>query len=285
MSVLSTDWTVFDKYSLFLFWEINFFSGELLDKCHFACAGTSKFYFLFLLEKKKHFCFFFQGASAPVDMTKTVLFFFSTESRLGEVVTEWKAPQQNSFWPRPGGFCGHGKEFRVQKGIGSQVNVILNKEARADSGFYQGLWSYGASGIYLYGRGTEYCCPVCTLPRVFSWGYLGTFKYCHTKILSRETTQSLLPAGQNDKHLHHIQIFANLKHFHIFWTLRPCSHRTRKQICMQICVQTLWCCLQPVWTLALTTVCPINCLRLLQGAPRPVWTGPKRFRECPTTPT
>ena len=30
---------------------------------------------------------------------------------------------------------------------------------------------------------------------------------------------------------------------------RPRSHRTRKQVCVQICVQTLWCCLQPVWTL------------------------------------
>ncbi len=27
---------------------------------------------------------------------------------------------------------------------------------------------------------------------------------------------------------------------------RPHSHRTRKQICTQICLQTLWCCLQPV---------------------------------------
>ncbi len=58
------------------------------------------------------------------------------------------------------------------------------------------------------------------------------------------------------------------------WSLviRPRSHRTRKQIGAQICVQTLWCCLQPLWTLPLTTVCPIICL--LGGALRTVWTGP-----------
>ena len=44
---------------------------------------------------------------------------------------------------------------------------------------------------------------------------------------------------------------------------------------MQICVQTLWCCLQPVWTLPFTAVCSIICVRVLQGAPRLVWTGPK----------
>ena len=52
------------------------------------------------------------------------------------------------------------------------------------------------------------------------------------------------------------------------------SHRMRNQICMQICTQTLWCCLQPVWTLPFTAVCSIICVCLLQGAPRPVWTRP-----------
>ena len=55
----------------------------------------------------------------------------------------------------------------------------------------------------------------------------------------------------------------------------PCSHRTCKQICTQIYVQTLWCCLQAVWTLPLTTMCSIICICLLQGAPHPVWTGPR----------
>ena len=45
--------------------------------------------------------------------------------------------------------------------------------------------------------------------------------------------------------------------------LRPHSHRTRKQICTQICVQTLWCCLQPVWTLPLTAVCSLICMHML----------------------
>ena len=44
---------------------------------------------------------------------------------------------------------------------------------------------------------------------------------------------------------------------------------------MQICVQTLWCCLQAVWILPLTTVCSTICVRPLQGVLRPVWTGPK----------
>ncbi len=51
-------------------------------------------------------------------------------------------------------------------------------------------------------------------------------------------------------------------------------YRTRKRICAQICMQTLWCCLQPVWILSFTAVCSIICMRVLQGAPRPVWTGP-----------
>ena len=52
---------------------------------------------------------------------------------------------------------------------------------------------------------------------------------------------------------------------HPVWEVfRPHSHRTRKQICMQSCVQTLWCCLQPVWTLPLTTVCSMICVRVLQ---------------------
>ena len=38
-----------------------------------------------------------------------------------------------------------------------------------------------------------------------------------------------------------------------------CLHRTRKRICTQICVQTLWCFLRAVWTLALTTMCSIFC--------------------------
>ncbi len=37
--------------------------------------------------------------------------------------------------------------------------------------------------------------------------------------------------------------------------VRARSHKTRKHICMQICVQTLWCCLQAVWTLPFTTMC------------------------------
>ncbi len=67
-----------------------------------------------------------------------------------------------------------------------------------------------------------------------------------------------------------VEVTVNLKR-----SFRPRSHRTHKQICTQIWVQTLWCCLQPVWTLPLTTVCSIFCVRLLQGAPHPVWTGPK----------
>ncbi len=60
--------------------------------------------------------------------------------------------------------------------------------------------------------------------------------------------------------------------------LRALSHRTRKQICMQICLQTqtLWCCLQAVWTLPLTIMCSKICMRVLRGALRPVWTGPKK---------
>ena len=50
----------------------------------------------------------------------------------------------------------------------------------------------------------------------------------------------------------------------------PCSHMTHKQICAQIWVQTLWCCLQPVWTLPFTAVCSRICVRMLQGAPHPV---------------
>ncbi len=46
---------------------------------------------------------------------------------------------------------------------------------------------------------------------------------------------------------------------------RPRSHRTRKQICMQICVQTLWCCVQPVWTLLFTTVCSASCVNGAQA--------------------
>ena len=71
-------------------------------------------------------------------------------------------------------------------------------------------------------------------------------------------------------------LFVNLESLHsILWVpreryLRARSHRTRKQIC----VQTLWCCLQPVWTLPLTIMCCKMCLRLFRGAPRPVWTGP-----------
>ncbi len=42
--------------------------------------------------------------------------------------------------------------------------------------------------------------------------------------------------------------------------LGPSSHRTRKQICTQICMQTLWCCVQPVWTLPFAAMCPIACV-------------------------
>ena len=38
-------------------------------------------------------------------------------------------------------------------------------------------------------------------------------------------------------------------------------------------MQTLWCRLQPVWTLPLMRMCSKICICLLQGAPRPVWTG------------
>ncbi len=48
--------------------------------------------------------------------------------------------------------------------------------------------------------------------------------------------------------------------------LRPRSHRTRKQICAQIWVQTLWCFLQPVWTLTFATMCSRICVRVLRGA-------------------
>ncbi len=62
----------------------------------------------------------------------------------------------------------------------------------------------------------------------------------------------------------------------LWFELRARSHRTRKHICTQICMQTLWCCLQAVWTLLLTTMCSIICVHMLQGAPHPVWTGPKK---------
>ncbi len=34
-------------------------------------------------------------------------------------------------------------------------------------------------------------------------------------------------------------------------------------------------CLQAVWTLPLTTMCSIICVRVMRAAGRPVWTGPK----------
>ncbi len=57
-------------------------------------------------------------------------------------------------------------------------------------------------------------------------------------------------------------------------SVRPRSHRMRKHICVQICMQIFWCCLQSVWTLPLTAVYSIICMPLLRGALRPVWTGP-----------
>ena len=36
-----------------------------------------------------------------------------------------------------------------------------------------------------------------------------------------------------------------------------------------------------VRTLPLTTMCSIICLRVLRGAPRPVWTGPQNFKISP----
>ncbi len=36
------------------------------------------------------------------------------------------------------------------------------------------------------------------------------------------------------------------------WSFGPHSHRAREQICTQICMQILWCCFQPVWTLPFT---------------------------------
>ena len=54
----------------------------------------------------------------------------------------------------------------------------------------------------------------------------------------------------------------------------PRSHRTRKQLCTQLCMQTLCCCLQSLWTLPLTIMCSKICICLLRGVPRPVWTGP-----------
>ncbi len=58
-------------------------------------------------------------------------------------------------------------------------------------------------------------------------------------------------------------------------TIRPSSHRMRKHICVQIFTQILWCCVQAVWTIPLTAVCFKICVRVLRGAPCPVWTRPK----------
>ncbi len=66
----------------------------------------------------------------------------------------------------------------------------------------------------------------------------------------------------------HIRIELGPLHLRGVW---PRSHRTRKQIC----VQTIWCFLQLVWTLLFAPVCSIICVRVLWGAPRPVWTWPK----------
>ncbi len=71
-------------------------------------------------------------------------------------------------------------------------------------------------------------------------------------------------------------VWSKLETWKFTW---PHSHRTRKQICAQICVQTLWCCLQPVWTLLFTAVCSIICMRGLQGAPCPVWTAPRDVQK------
>ena len=65
---------------------------------------------------------------------------------------------------------GLDNKCRVRKGTGSQTDVILNKEARADNGFYRGLWS--CHGSFWSLRSTEYSCPICTNGYV-CWGFLG----------------------------------------------------------------------------------------------------------------
>ena len=63
----------------------------------------------------------------------------------------------------------------VWKGTWSQVDVILNKEGRADNRFYRGLWSCYGSFWVLSNRDTRilsylyngYAC----------WGYLGMVRY------------------------------------------------------------------------------------------------------------
>ena len=55
---------------------------------------------------------------------------------------------------------------RVWKGTGSQVDVILKKEARAVVVFI-GVCEAAVEASRLMGiRGTEYSCPVCTLDGV-----------------------------------------------------------------------------------------------------------------------
>ncbi len=56
-------------------------------------------------------------------------------------------------------------------------------------------------------------------------------------------------------------------------TLRPRSHRTQRHVCAQICVQTLRCCFSSCVNTPMTTMWSKICVRVLQGAPRPVWTG------------
>ncbi len=53
------------------------------------------------------------------------------------------------------------------------------------------------------------------------------------------------------------------KTFDLVFSLGPRSHRTPEQICMQICVQTLWCCLCAGWTLPLTTMPLLSCCEVL----------------------
>ena len=61
------------------------------------------------------------------------------------------------------------------------------------------------------------------------------------------------------------------------FSVRSCSHRTRKQICRQICAQALWYCVQPGVNTPIDHNVFQICIHLLWGALRPVWTGPWDF--------
>ena len=97
--------------------------------------------------------------------------------------------------------------------------------------------------------------------------------HCISKIDNLNLFLDRAASVRHSAGLHWEEVLLGQKFKSFLWGPVHTGRGTRKQICTQFACKLFDAC--ELWTLPLTTMCSIICVRLWWSAPRPVWNGPE----------